>query len=293
MSRPEISVCVPAYQAERYLAQTLRSVLTQSFRDFELLVLDNACTDRTPEILREFRHPRLRVVRNSQVLPVAENWNRAIALSSAPLVKLVCADDLLHPRCLERQYAVLSKDPGLALVCSRRTMINEESRPMSRNRGLRGLLGRQPSRDVVRKIVRHGGNPLGEPAGALFRREQFDAVGGFDGRWSFPMDLALWIRLLEHGDFYGMRESLAAFRVTRGSLSAVLSSPGYTEQRTLSDELATAPEWDVRKRDRLVGAAKAPGARLRRQALFLVARAQAHRAETETTGRTEPPERGM
>ncbi|HJQ47592.1 MAG TPA: glycosyltransferase family 2 protein, partial [Amycolatopsis sp.] len=255
MKRPEISVCVPAYQAGLYLEGTLRSVLAQTSGDFEVVVLDNASTDRTPEVLRELGDPRLRVVRNDQVLPVAENWNRAVAETSAPLVKLVCADDVLHPRCLERQAAVLAADPGLALVCSRRTMINEESRPLTRNRGLRGLLGRHTSQEVIRRIIRHGGNPLGEPGGALFRRADFDAVGGFDARRVFAMDLALWIRLLERGDFYGIRESLAAFRVRGGSLSDTLDTTGFAEQRSLSGEVAAAPRWHVRRRDRLVGAA--------------------------------------
>ncbi|NKQ52807.1 glycosyltransferase [Amycolatopsis sp. K13G38] len=291
--RPEVAVCVPAYQAELYLAGTLRSVLAQSFRDFELVVVDNASTDRTAEILREFDHPRLRVVRNDRVLPLAENWNKAVAATRAPLVKLVCADDLLHPRCLEKQYAVLAGDPGIALVCSRRTMINEESRPLSRNRGLRGLTGRHASQDVVRKIVRHGGNPLGEPGGALFRRADFDAVGGFDSRWRFPMDLDLWVRLLQRGDFYGLADSLAAFRISRGSISAALEDTGFVEQRSLTGEMAAAPHWRVRRRDRLVGAAKAPGARLRRQALFLAARAQGRRAGAETNGCENSPYRGM
>ncbi|WP_027944653.1 glycosyltransferase family 2 protein [Amycolatopsis taiwanensis] len=276
---PSVSVCIPAYQAGEYLAATINSVLRQTFEDFELLVLDNASTDATPDILRGFTDPRLRVLRNPEVLPVAANWNRVISKSAAPLVKLVCADDLLHPRCLERQHAVLAGDRSLALVCSRRDLVNEQARPIARNRGLRGLLGRHDSRTVIRKIVRHGGNPLGEPAGALFRREHFDAVGGFDGRWRFPLDLHLWIRLLEHGDFYGMPESLAAFRIGRGSLSAQAQRAEYAEQRSLTERTATAPQWTVPRVDRMVGAARAPGARLRRQAAFLLARRQAeHRA---------------
>ncbi|HVW44788.1 MAG TPA: glycosyltransferase [Amycolatopsis sp.] len=292
MKRPEISVCVPAYQAGLYLEGTIRSVLAQTFRDFELVVIDNASTDSTAAVLRGFDDPRLRVVRNEHVLPIADNWNKAVAETTAPLVKLVCADDLLHPTCLERQYAVLARDPGIALVCSRRAMINEESRPILRNVGLRGLVGRHASREVIRRVVRHGGNPLGESAVALFRRADFDAVGGFDARWMFPMDLALWVDLLERGDFYGIRESLAAFRVSTVSLSAATDHTGFAEQRSLSGEVAAAPQWDVRRRDRLVGAAKAPGARLRRQALFLAARTRARRADLEPSGPEASPVRG-
>ncbi|MDQ0381967.1 glycosyltransferase family 2 protein [Amycolatopsis thermophila] len=277
MSAAAVSVCIPAYQAGRYLADTVRSVLAQTLDDVEVVVLDNASTDETPDILRGFTDPRLRVLRNDRVLPLAENWNRVVAESRGRFVKLVCADDLLHPDCVRRQYEVLASDPAIALVCARRDMINEAGEVLAANRGLRGLVGRQPAGTVIRKIVRHGGNPLGEPGGALFRREQFDAVGGFDARWKFPMDLALWIGLLGHGDFVGQRESLAAFRVRRSSLSARAQRAEYAEQRALSEGLASDPGWGVRPVDRLVGAAMAPGARLRRQALFLVAKRQGER----------------
>jgi len=271
---PAVSVCIPAYQAGRFLAGTLRSVLAQTFDDLEVVVVDNASTDETPDILRAVDDPRLRVVRNEAVLPLAENWNRAVAESTGRFVKVVCADDLLHPECVLRQHEVLAGDPAVALVCSRRDMIDEQGSVLAPNRGLRGLIGRHPASAVVRKVVRNGGNPLGEPGGALFRREQFDAVGGFDGTWRFPMDLALWIGLLRHGDFVGQRESLAAFRIGRGSLSAQAHRAEYAEQRALTDGLARDPEWGVRPVDRLVGAAMAPGARLRRQVLFLVAKRQ-------------------
>ncbi|NIH83211.1 glycosyltransferase [Amycolatopsis granulosa] len=278
MSAAAVSVCIPAYQAGRYIAGTVSSVLSQTFEDFELVVLDNASTDATPEILRGFTDPRVRVLRNERVLPLAENWNRVVAESRGRYVKLLCADDLLHPDCLRRQYEVLAADRGIALVCARRDMISETGAVLAANKGLRGLVGRHEPDAVIRKVVRHGGNPLGEPGGALFRREQFDAVGGWDRGWKFPMDLALWIRLLGHGDFYGQPESLAAFRIAPGSLSAVARRAEYDEQRALSEDLASDPVWGVRPVDRLVGAAMAPWARLRRVALFLVARSQGARS---------------
>ena len=94
-----VSICVPAYEAARTLEQTLRSILSQD-ADFELVVLDNASTDATGEIAASFDDPRIRVERNATTLAIGDNWNRAIALSTGELVKVVCADDILLPGAL-------------------------------------------------------------------------------------------------------------------------------------------------------------------------------------------------
>ncbi|MBN8901933.1 MAG: glycosyltransferase family 2 protein, partial [Rhodospirillales bacterium] len=73
--RPEISVLMPAYNAERYIRQSIHSVLSQTFEDFELLVVDDGSTDTTPEILASVRDPRLRVLRNATNLGVVGALN--------------------------------------------------------------------------------------------------------------------------------------------------------------------------------------------------------------------------
>jgi glycosyltransferase involved in cell wall biosynthesis len=268
MVAPSVSVCIPAYQAGRYLAETIRSVITQTLTDFELVVVDNGSTDETPEILRSFNDPRIRVIRNDTTLPVAENWNRAVSQCRAPLVKLLCADDLLRPDCLRRQYEVLTATPDVVLACCRRDMIRADGKPIARDRGLPGLTGIHPSKHVIRRVVRHGGNPLGEPCAVMFRRADFDAARGFDARWRYPMDLDLWLRLLERGGFAGIPATLAAFRIAAGSLSASADRTAYVEQRALSAELTSAPHWKVNWFDRMIGAVNAPAARLRRKTLF-------------------------
>ena len=141
-------------------------------------------------------------------------------LCRAPLIKLVCADDLLHPRCLEYQVGPMEADPGLAVVAARRHMIDERSRVLVPRRGLTGLTGVRSSVEVARHVVRSGANPIGEPGGVLFRRAHYFAVGGWRPDHRFVMDLDLWIRLLQHGEFLGLPETLAAFRIGQDSLSA-------------------------------------------------------------------------
>jgi glycosyltransferase involved in cell wall biosynthesis len=175
---PSVSVCLPVYNGERFLAETIRSVLDQTYRDFELVVLDNASTDRSGAIARSFGDPRIRIERNRETLPQAENWNRIVELARGPLVKVVCADDLLHPRCLELQVAPMDADPGLAVVAARRHMIDEQSRVIVPRRGLKGLIGVHTGVEVARRVVRSGSNPIGESNNVLFRRDDFFTVGG-------------------------------------------------------------------------------------------------------------------
>src|SRR5687768_14468183 len=87
---PSVSVCIPVYNGELFLAETIRSVLDQTYRDFELVVLDNASTDATGRIARSFGDPRVRVETNPSTIVQPENWRAAVRLCRAPLIKLLC-----------------------------------------------------------------------------------------------------------------------------------------------------------------------------------------------------------
>ena len=213
MTSPAVSVCIPVYRGEQFLAETIRSVLAQTYRDFELVILDNASPDGTGRIARSFQDGRIRVETNPTVLPQPQNWRRAVELCRAPLIKLVCADDLLHPRCLELQAVLMDLDPGVAVVAARCNMIDESSRVLVSHRGLGGMTGRRTLVEVARGVVRSHANPIGDPGGVLFRREHYDTVGGWNPERNFAMDLDLWLRLLRHGEFFGRSESLAATRI--------------------------------------------------------------------------------
>ena len=133
--------------------------------------------------------------------------------------------------------------------------------------------------DVARRVVRSGANPIGEPGGVLFRRADYEAVGGWNGDRRWAMDLDLWIRLLARGRFLGLAETLAAFRVSGHSLSAANEASIYDDQRAIMDELVTTPRLRVRPVDRASGTA--------RRALRTAAQAPALRALRPH----EPPQR--
>ncbi|WP_405136905.1 glycosyltransferase family 2 protein [Nocardia sp. NBC_01388] len=205
-----LSVCVPAYNSGRTLGATLRSILDQD-NAFEVIVLDNASTDDTGAVARSFDDPRIRIARNAETLPIGENWNKAVSLAKGRLVKVVCADDILLPGSLEAQLEVMG-DNGIAICASKFQVIDEGGNIEETDLGLPDLLGPRNAQTLMRTIVRRGPADFGPTAAAMFRRKDFERVGGFRGDLVFPMDVDLFARVCAFGMFYGMQQVLAAWR---------------------------------------------------------------------------------
>jgi len=124
---PRVSIGLPVYNGEEFLSQALDALLAQTFRDFELIVCDNASTDRSPEIARNYaaRDSRVRFCRNEENIGLAGNLNRTVTESSGEYFLWVAHDDLWAPQHLERCVAALDADPGLVIVCTRTRDIDE------------------------------------------------------------------------------------------------------------------------------------------------------------------------
>ena len=243
---PTVSVCVPALDAERFLAATIESVLAQSYQDWEMIVLDNNSSDRTAQLAASYNDERITVRTRNRTVPVADNWNEVAAYASGRYLKLLCADDLLHPDCLAAEVGVLNQHHDVALVASRRNFVDLEGRPVLERRGLKGLIGLHTNIDVVRNVVRSGMNPIGWPSALMFRTDQFRQVGGFRGTWVYPMDLELAIRLLKKGAFFGIDATHASFRIRPDSLSSTEEDQSR-QHRAVLRSVAADPSWGIER----------------------------------------------
>lgn len=250
---PKVSVAVPMYNGSAHIAECIRSVLDQTFEDFELVLVDDASTDDTPEIARSFADERIRLIENSERLGAEGNWNAALDHSRGELVKVLSHDDVIYPACLERQVAVFEADPEIVWVAVRRDILDGESRVLIRDRGLGGLSGRIAAPNVLRTLVRSGTNIFGEGASILMRRHEALAAGGFDGRRGYVIDLDLWVRLLGGGPAYALDETLAVFRVSSSQWSVSLARHQARQVRELFTEIRSDPANGIGRRDALVG----------------------------------------
>jgi glycosyltransferase involved in cell wall biosynthesis len=127
---PTISVGIPLYNAEKYVQGALDAIAAQTFRDFEVVISDNASTDQTYDICREFaaKDPRFRIVRNGTNLGASKNFNRVFELSNAPFFRWAAYDDLMGPRALEVCLAALQQNPDAVLAYPKSIIIDDDGR---------------------------------------------------------------------------------------------------------------------------------------------------------------------
>lgn len=203
---PRISVLLPVYNAERYVAEAVASILAQTRGDFELLVIDDGSTDRSPEILAEFarRDPRVRFQRQENA-GYLQALNRMLAEAQGEYVARMDADDVALPERFARQAAFLQQHPEYVVVGSAVANIDEDGdefciQPLP-----------QDHAELEAGLLR-GRCGICHPA-AMIRRDALLAVGGYRQECYGAEDQDLWLRLSERGRLANLPEVLLKYRV--------------------------------------------------------------------------------
>lgn len=259
---PLVSVCIPVYNCEAFIEAAIRSVLAQTFQDFEIVVVDNASPDRTVEVVSGIKDCRIRLIRNETNLGPCKNWNISMEQARGKYIKMVGADDILYKDCLAEKVAILEGDREnkIAMVCTRRDIIDAAGQVMLRDRGwpAQSSALRLSGREAIRKMARAGRNLLGEPVCVFFRRSDALDLGGFNPEiyrtLPFCLDWDLWCRLLQRGDLAVCGNTLCAFRVNAGSESLTLVKKFADNDRLFIESLKQREMADISRLDLLTGA---------------------------------------
>jgi glycosyltransferase involved in cell wall biosynthesis len=275
---PTVSVCIPAYTAERFIAATVESVLAQTTEDWELVLIDDASPDATYDVAARYADDRrVRIARNDTNLGPVGNWNHVVAQARGRYVKVLCSDDLLYPTCLARQAAALDAHPGAGLVAARRDIIDGDGRTVFAGRGLAGMRGVVPGRAALERMVAIGTTPFGEPSVVLFRAEALRAAGPFRDDYATLADVDRYAEVLRHWDCVAIDATLAAFRISNDSWSDRSHRVQGRNLRRLLDDLGADPDLRLPRsavaRGRLWSYVRAPA----RGAAFRAAEGRARR----------------
>jgi glycosyltransferase involved in cell wall biosynthesis len=197
---PQISVVMPVYNALPFLNWSISSILGQTFSDFEFVILDDASTDGSSELLRDWsrRDARIQLYESDEQLGLARSSNAVVAKARAPIIARMDADDIAHPDRLKRQLAILTNEPEVVVVgtlCNGIDAAGNVVRPRDRWRLLR------PSNLIP---FPHGS--------AMFRREVFDQVGGYDDLMDTAEDQDLFRKMAKRGRVLTIADVLYSYR---------------------------------------------------------------------------------
>lgn len=224
MSNPKVSVCLPVYNGERFLASVLDNLCGQSYTNLEILISDDCSSDKSAEIVAEFaaRDPRIVHWKNEKNIGLFANYNLCMERASGQYIKLSAQDDLLASDCIEKMAVVLTQKPEIALVTCSKNWIDEHGRIIDKRVRFKSDV-HLPSADVIIGNLVCLNNWIGEPVATMFRTR--DRGAGFDTAFYNWGDLDYWFRLLQNGDLYVLNEVLCSFRI-HGKQSTTSSLSG-------------------------------------------------------------------
>ena len=255
--QPLVSICIPTFNAARWIRECLTSALAQSYQPVEVLVVDDASTDGTVELVQSLKDERTRVIVNELNLGMVNNWNKCIERARGRFIKFLLHDDILYPTCIEQMMRLILDHENLGLVFSPRDVIVESDpgeratqvwlenfRLLHTRFDSIGTInsGRELFDQYLRKRFR--GNWIGEPSSVLVRKECFSRLGLFNQNLYQVCDIEMWLRIMFFYDIGFLPEKLSAFRLHPDSMSAsnIKSKRNCLDQLQLLESLLSEPE---------------------------------------------------
>jgi len=213
---PRVTFVVPCYNLGHLLGECITSILTQSFRDIEVLVMDDCSPDATPEVVAAIRDPRVRHVRHASNVGHLRNYNIGIGMARGEYVWLISADDRLRrPYVVERFVDALDRHPGAGYVFCPVMRFNAE-----RETTLYGSHGERDSIFSGREFLRMLANGNSVPAASgMARKAYYDRFGMFPLDLPFAGDWYMWALFAVHGDVAYAAEPMVGWRVHDGNMT--------------------------------------------------------------------------
>ena len=214
--KTRVTVCIPTYNSAAFLSETLRSLLSQDYPNYEIIVVDNASTDSTPEIVRTCKDPKLAYRRFDEFVPSVKNWNRALGLaneSDGKYIAICHGDDVYEPNFISEEARYLDEHPEAGGVFS-------SAKTIARPGTQLGKLDRPPffkSDEITAKeLLIYSLNtaffPLVSPT-FMARKETLAKTGYFDITSKFAFDMDYYFRLFDWGSVGYLAKHLINYRV--------------------------------------------------------------------------------
>ena len=204
MSDPLVTVLMSAQNSEQYIGEAIQSVLDQTFRDFEFIIIDDGSTDNTLKIIRQFDDPRIRVIKNPENWGIPKSLNGGLSVCRGKYIARMDSDDVCFPNRLETQVNYLESHPDIGVLGSEVKVIGQDGQIHNRTRNIL-------TDPYLIKFWLLFDTVINNPT-TLIKKEFLDRVGGYNPAFKYAEDYELWTRLVKITKIAVSPESLVYWR---------------------------------------------------------------------------------
>lgn len=266
MNQPLVSICIPTYNGEKFIAEALESAINQTYNNIEIIISDDNSSDATLNIAKEklvsstipyyiFKHkPR----------GIGANWNNCIKKANGVYIKFLFQDDLLQFDCIERMIELALPDNKVGLVYCKRTILHDRNNAEhTKWMCYCGTLHTKWHKIKVQQGVLEGTkylsdlylmngplNKIGEPTAVLMRKDCFDKIGYFDEGLKQTLDIEYWYRLMKYYRIGFVEEELVSFRLHDEQATFVNQHNKVDEKYLLSKKNYHSIFWQLHPKNK-------------------------------------------
>lgn len=206
---PKVTVIMSVYNGEKFVGSAIKSILAQTFNDFEFIVINDGSTDKTSEILATFDDQRIKVIHQSN-MGLTKSLNKGIQLARGEYIARMDSDDVALPERLEKQVKFMDANPDVGVVGTAYYEIDACGK----------IIGKKTfpicDKELKKVLIRY--NPLFHGS-VMIRRSVFEQVGLYNEQFQKSQDYELWFRVIKHFKLANLSEPLMMRRYTPTNIS--------------------------------------------------------------------------
>lgn len=206
---PKISVIMSVYNCEKYLKQSVDSILNQSYKDFEFIIINDGSTDRSREILESYKDDRIRLFNNKNK-GLTKSLNEAIRYSNGKYIARMDADDISLPERFKKEINFLDSNRDIVMCGTWADFIDENGKL------LREFKRPVTDKEIKREIIFH--NPFIHPS-VMMRKTVFNEIGFYDESFRYAQDYELWTRIVTKFKTANIPEKLLEYRLLKEGIT--------------------------------------------------------------------------
>ena len=210
MKNPKVTVLMSVYNGEKYLQEAIDSILGQTFKDFEFLIVNDGSTDKTVEILESYNDPRIKIINNEKNIGLTKSLNKGLRLASGEYIARQDADDISLSTRFEEELKFFEKNSNVALTGTDYFLINEKDEIIHTVNCF------TENSKLKEKLLE--GNQFGHGS-IMFKKECIDKVGAYREEFEFSQDYDFYLRVAEIYDIANIPEPLYKWRININSVS--------------------------------------------------------------------------